>query len=372
MRYFRCLIKKNMKDVYCVIMAGGIGSRFWPMSRQDSPKQYLDIMGTGSSLIQLTYDRLKAISSPDQFMIVTSDDYVELTKQHLTELSDAQILSEPSRKNTAPCIAYAAYKLYKKNPDAVMVISPADHIILKEKTFIETLNSAIEHASKSDNLVTIGIKPSRPDSGYGYIQFHRENDYGNNQLKKVKTFTEKPSVELALQFLKSGDFYWNSGMFVWKASAIVKAFQELMPELAELFNEKMDDLNSVSETAAIQSIYSECANISIDYGIMEKAENVDVVLGDFGWSDLGTWGSLYEQMDKDEKSNVLVNGTIKTYDTNHSIVMLPNDKLAVVQGLTNYIVIDTEDVLLICQKDEEQKIKQFVQDLKDNKQNKFI
>ncbi len=361
-----------MKDVYCVVMAGGIGSRFWPMSRQGSPKQYLDIMGTGSSLIQLTYDRLKAISKPDQFMIVTSDDYVSLTKEHLPELSDAQILSEPSRKNTAPCIAYAAYKLYKKNPDAVMVISPADHIILKENTFIDTLNAAVDHAYESNNLVTIGIKPSRPDSGYGYIQFHRENDYGNDHLKKVKTFTEKPSVELALQFLKSGDFYWNSGMFVWKASAIVEAFQELMPGLAELFNEKMDDLNSDAETAAIQSIYGECPNISIDYGIMEKAGNVDVVLGDFGWSDLGTWGSLYEQMDKDEKSNVLVNGTVKTYDTNHSIVMLPNDKLAVVQGLTNYIVIDTDDVLLICQKDEEQKIKQFVQDLKDSKLNKFI
>jgi mannose-1-phosphate guanylyltransferase len=361
-----------MKDVYCVIMAGGIGSRFWPMSRQSSPKQYLDIMGTGSSLIQLTYDRLKAISSPEQFMIVTSDEYVELSKEHLTDLTDEQILSEPSRKNTAPCIAYAAYKLYKKNPDAVMVISPADHIILKEKTFIDTLNVAIDHAYESENLVTIGIKPSRPDSGYGYIQFHRDTDYGNDQVKKVKTFTEKPSVELALQFLQSGDFYWNSGMFVWKVSAIVKAFQEMMPGLAELFNEKIDDLNSDSEASAIKSIYGECQNISIDFGIMEKASNVDVVLGDFGWSDLGTWGSLYEQMEKDEKSNVLVNGNIKIYDTNQSIIMLPNEKLAVVQGLSNYIVIDTDDVLLICQKEEEQKIKQFVQDLKKSKLNKFI
>jgi mannose-1-phosphate guanylyltransferase len=355
----------NMTETYCVIMAGGIGSRFWPMSRQNRPKQFLDIMGTGSSLIQLTYDRFKHFSTAEQFMVVTSDDYVDLTKEHLPELGDAQILAEPSRKNTAPCIAFAAYKLYKQNPDAVMVISPADHVILKEQAFNATLTQAIDHAEKTGNLVTIGIKPSRPDTGYGYIQFHHDGDYDQQDVRKVKTFTEKPNVELALQFLQSGDFYWNSGMFVWKVSSIVAAFQKLMPELSELFEEQLDALNGAQEVTAIKKIYSQCPNISIDYGIMEKADNVDVVLGDFGWSDLGTFGSLYDQLAEKEAQNVVLSGSLKAYQTNHSIVKLPKDKLAVIQGLTNYIVIDTEDVLLICQKDEEQKIKQFVNDLKD-------
>ena len=361
-----------MKEVYCVVMAGGIGSRFWPMSRQKTPKQFLDIMGTGSSLIQLTYDRFKTISRPEQFMIVTSDEYSQLTLDHLPELTQAQVLAEPSRKNTAPCIAYAAYKLYKKNPDAIMVVSPADHIILKESAFLETLQMAIDHASETGHLVTIGIKPSRPDSGYGYIQFHREEAYATEDIRAVKTFTEKPSVELALQFLQSGDFYWNSGMFVWKASSIVEAFRTLMPDMAELFEEEQDALNGPEETRAIRSIYNQCPNISIDYGIMEKAKNVDVVLGDFGWSDLGTWGSLFEQLDHDDMDNVKLNGQIKTYNTYHSIILTKKGKLAVVQGLTNYIVIDTDDVLLICQKDEEQKIKQFVQDLKDAKLNQYM
>ncbi|MEQ9188066.1 MAG: mannose-1-phosphate guanylyltransferase [Cryomorphaceae bacterium] len=361
-----------MKEVYCVIMAGGIGSRFWPMSRQTTPKQFLDILGTGSSLIQLTYDRFKSISKPEQFMIVTSEDYTDLTLSHLPELSIAQVLAEPSRKNTAPCIAYAAYKLYKQNPDAVMVVSPSDHIIVKEKAFHHTLNEAIEHATETGHLVTIGIKPSRPDSGYGYIQFHREGTYDSEGIKQVKTFTEKPSVELALQFLQSGDFYWNSGMFVWKVSSIVEAFRSLMPDMAELFEEDISSLNDAGEKAAIKRIYNQCQNISIDYGIMEKAKNVDVVLGDFGWSDLGTWGSLYEQVDKDENDNVKLNGEIRTYNTNHSIMLTKQGKLSVIQGLTNYIVIDTDDVLLICQKDEEQKIKQFVQELKDAKLNQFL
>jgi mannose-1-phosphate guanylyltransferase len=361
-----------MKEVYCVVMAGGIGSRFWPDSRQKTPKQFLDILGTGSSLIQLTFDRLKHISRPDQFLIVTSDEYAQLTKDHLPELETSQVLAEPARKNTAPCIAYAAYKLYKQHPDAVMVISPADHIIVKELAFQETLQTAINHASETGHLVTIGIRPSRPDSGYGYIQFHRAGAYENDQVRPVKTFTEKPSVELALQFLKSGDFYWNSGMFVWKVSSIVKAFEQLMPELADLFEERIDELNSPRENAAIRSIYNESPNISIDYGVMEKAENVDVVLGDFGWSDLGTWGSLYEQVSQDSEGNAKLSGEVKTYQTNQSIIKTSLGKLAVVQGLTNYIVIDTPDVLLICQKDEEQKIKQFVQDLKDAKLTQYL
>ena len=353
-------------------MAGGIGSRFWPMSREKSPKQFLDIMGTGSSLIQLTYDRMKGICPPENFMVVTSNDYVQLCAEHLPELKIDQVLAEPSRRNTAPCIAYAAYKLYKKNPDAIMMISPADHIILKESAFHETLNHAIDHAQATDHLVTVGIKPSRPDTGYGYIQNHRDDTYDSNDLFRVKKFTEKPSQELALQFLQSGDYTWNSGMFIWKVSAIVEAFRAHMGDMAALFESHLDSFNSTSESGAISEIYGSCESISIDYAIMEKAKNVDVILGDFGWSDLGTWGSLFAQLDHDASDNVHLSGEVKTYDTNHSIVKVPKDKLAVVQGLTNYIVIDTEDVLLICQKDEEQKIKQFVNDLKEAGKKEFL
>ena len=356
-----------MAEVYCVVMAGGIGSRFWPMSRQSNPKQFLDILGSGSSLIQLTYERFQAFSRPDQFMVVTSDEYVSLTKEHLTSLKEDQILAEPSRKNTAPCIAYAAYKLHKINPEAVMVITPADHVVLKQAAFEETMHLAIDHAAESGNLVTIGIKPSRPDSGYGYIQFHHDSTFSIENVKKVKTFTEKPDVELALQFLQSGDFYWNSGMFVWKVSSIVKAFQTLMPDLANLFEDHLEDLNTEAEAKALNEIYGQFPNISIDYAVMEKANNVDVVLGDFGWSDLGTYGSLYEQLAEKEKDNVILGGTVKAYQTDHSILKVPDGKLAVLQGLSNYIVIDTPDVLLICKKDEEQRIKQFVQKLKDEK-----
>lgn len=359
-------------DVYCVIMAGGIGSRFWPMSREAKPKQFLDILGTGASLIQLTHQRFRNICNEEQFLVVTSEEYSALTLEHLPTLSPFQVLGEPSRRNTAPCIAYAAYRLHKVNPESVMIVSPADHIILREKEFIDTLQAAVEHAKTTGHLVTLGIKPTRPDSGYGYIQFHRNSDYASPQIQKVKTFTEKPSVELALQFLQSGDFYWNSGMFIWKTSAIIEAFQRLMPDMAKAFEENLALFGTEKEAKAVRAIYAECPNISIDYGIMEKAQNVDVVLGDFGWSDLGTWGSLFEHLSNEKSTNVLLGGNIKTYDTGLSILKVPAGKLAVIQGLTNYIVIDTGDVLLICQKDEEQKIKQFVQDLKNEKETKYL
>lgn len=343
------------------------------MSRQNMPKQYLDILGTGSSLIQLTKKRFENLCQNENFLVVTSKEYYDITAEHLPQLRADQILAEPSRKNTAPCVAYAAYKLWKTNPDAVMVITPADHIILHQVHFESTITTAIEHAKESGHLITLGIRPTRPDSGYGYIQFHRESDYGSEMIKRVKTFTEKPSVDLALQFLQSGDFYWNSGMFIWKASSIVEAFEKHMPDLAKSFEEQLGALNTNEESIAINNIYSECTSISIDYGIMERAQNVDVILGnDFGWSDLGTWGSLFEQLKSPADSNVSIGGKIKAYDTDQSIVMVPKDKLAVVQGLTNYIVIDTEDVLLICQKDEEQKIKQFVQDLKQDKDSRYL
>lgn len=359
-------------DVYCVIMAGGVGSRFWPMSRQAMPKQYLDILGTGSSLIQLTHERFQPFCRPEQFLVVTSEDYTQLTKEHLPTLGNQQILAEPARRNTAPCIAYAAYKLYQQDPEAVMVITPADHIILKQQAFEACISQGIDHARKTGHLVTLGIKPTRPDSGYGYIQFHRDDSYENSSVKRVKTFTEKPDVDLALQFLQSGDFYWNSGMFIWKVSSIIEAIEQHLPDMAEAFSSCRDDYWKDSEQQAVQGVYGECESISIDYGIMEKADNVDVVLGDdFGWSDLGTWGSLYEQLNKNEHNNVC-QGEIKTYNTKDSILYVPKEKLAVIQGLENYIVIDTPDVLLICQKDEEQKIKQFVTELKSDGAKKYL
>lgn len=361
-----------MNNVYNVVMAGGIGSRFWPMSRQSKPKQFLDILGTGKSLIQMTHERLAQVGSAENFLIVTSDEYLDLCAEHLPSLGAEKILAEPMRKNTAPCIAYAAYKIHKTDPDAVMVVSPADHIILKEDEFKLTLEKSIDHAVNTGHLVTIGIKPTRPDSGYGYIQFFRDKQYGVEDIQRVKTFTEKPSVELALQFLQSGDFYWNSGMFVWKVSSIIEAFEQLMPDLAKMFEEQSDRFGGEEETAAIDEIYSQCPNISIDYGIMEKAKNVDVVLGDFGWSDLGTWGSLYEQLVTEDAGNVSLSGQIRSYDSSNSIIKAPKDKLVVIQGLNNYIVIDEGDVLLVCQKGEEQKIKQFVNDLKAEKKTDFI
>lgn len=361
-----------MENVINVIMAGGIGSRFWPMSRQSKPKQFLDILGTGQSLIQMTYERMCKVGSAEKTLIVTSKEYAQLTRKHLPQLSDKNILAEPERRNTAPCIAYAAYKLKKTDPDAVMVISPADHVIMKEDKFNTTLSQAIQHARDTGHLVTIGIKPSRPDSGYGYIQFFKDNQYGVSEVQRVKTFTEKPSVELAIQFLQSGDFYWNSGMFVWKVSSIIEAFEHLMPDMAQVFEESVDEFNTENEAQTIQKIYSECPNISIDYGIMEKAKNVDVVLGDFGWSDLGTWGSLYEELNKEEGENVVLSGDVKTYNSTHSIVSAPKDKLVVIQGLNNYIVIDEGDALLICQKAEEQKIKEFVSDLKKSGRKEFL
>ncbi|GAB4374821.1 MAG: mannose-1-phosphate guanylyltransferase [Salibacteraceae bacterium] len=357
------------KDLYCIIMAGGVGSRFWPMSRQSMPKQFIDVLGTGQSLIQLTYERFLNICDNDRFLAVTSEDYRSLVESHLPAINPEQILTEPIRRNTAPCIAYAAYKLRAVNEKAVMVVTPADHIVTRQREFDSTLKLAVEHAANTGRLVTVGIKPTRPDTGYGYIQFHREDTYGHEQLRAVKTFTEKPDLDLAIQFLQSGDFYWNSGMFIWRVDAIIQALEKHLPDTARLFEEEAENFNTPREAEAVKRIYAGCQTISIDYGVMEQADNVDVVLGDFGWSDLGTWGALYEQLkEQTHAENITLGGIVRTYDSAENIVKIPKDKLAVIQGLTNYIVIDTGDVLLICQRDEEQKIKQFVNDLKSSKE----
>ncbi|GAB3247393.1 mannose-1-phosphate guanylyltransferase [Larkinella harenae] len=352
-----------MNHTYVIIMAGGVGTRFWPFSRTNNPKQFHDVLGTGKSLLQQTAERFDGICPKEHIYIVTSAEYQQLVKEQLPYLSNDQILCEPVRRNTAPCIAYAAYKIAQQDPEANMVVAPADHIILKEDEFRKTIQTALEATASQDILVTLGIKPSRPDTGYGYIQYIPDSD--NMGTKKVKTFTEKPHLELAKQFLESGEFVWNAGIFVWNARAIRKAFESYMPELAETFAEGNSLYFNEKETPFINKAYSLCKNISIDNGIMEKADNVYVVLSDFGWSDLGTWKSLYEVSGKDENENV-TDGTHLLYNANHNIIKTPKDKLVVISGLEGYIVAEFDGVLLICPKDEEQKVKEFVADAKNH------
>ncbi|MGV3560129.1 mannose-1-phosphate guanylyltransferase [Larkinella arboricola] len=352
-----------MNHTYVIIMAGGVGTRFWPFSRTNYPKQFHDVLGTGKSLLQQTAERFDGICPNENIYIVTSAEYHQLVKEQLPYLSDDQILCEPVRRNTAPCIAYAAYKIAQKDPQANMVVAPADHIILKEEEFKNTIRTALEATANQDILVTLGIQPSRPDTGYGYIQYIPDSD--SQSVKKVKTFTEKPHLELAQQFLESGEFVWNAGIFVWNAQAIRKAFEAYMHETAEIFAEGDEWYFTEKEDAFINKAYSLCKNISIDNGIMEKAKNVYVVLSDFGWSDLGTWKSLYEVSGKDENQNV-TDGTHLLYNTSNNIIKTPKNKLVVISGLEGFIVAEFDGVLLICPKEEEQKVKEFVADAKNH------
>lgn len=361
-----------MKDNFAVIMAGGIGSRFWPMSKSSYPKQFHDVLGTGRTLIQMTFDRFANICPSENILIVTNGDYKELVLEQLPGITESQVLCEPSRRNTAPCIAYACYKIKTLNEQANIVVAPSDHLILKESIFTESINSAIQQSNKNNSLVTLGIKPSRPDTGYGYIQFQDDSDSCHPDIKKVKTFTEKPHLDLAKQFIESGDFYWNSGIFIWTVNSIIRAFENYLPEVNKLFKEGEHIYNTDQEEAFINKIYPVCKNVSIDYGIMEKAQNVYVVLSDFGWSDLGTWGSLYTHVEHDADSNAVIGNDVMMYDSKSNMVKMPDDKLVVIQGLYDYIVVESDGTLLICKKQDEQKIKQFVNDIKTNKGEKYI
>lgn len=355
------------QNTYAVIMAGGIGSRFWPMSTAEHPKQFLDILGTGKTLIQQTVERFKNIVPSENILIVTNVQYKNLVLEQLPQLKEDQVLCEPARRNTAPCIAYAAYKIKKENPEATMVVAPSDHLILDQAEFDRIIDIALNEAKQEQQLVTLGIKPSRPDTGYGYIQFIDDTTSHLPEVKKVKTFTEKPILSIAKEFLTSGDFYWNSGIFIWSAQSIVKEIEIQIPDLASLFEESLPALSTENEAKKMAQIYVQCPNISIDFGVMEKAKKVKVVLADFGWSDLGTWGSLYTHLDKDEHKNATLGKKAFLYDSSNCIVNLPNDKLAVIQGLNDYIIVESDGVLLVCKKDDEQKIKQYVTDLKTRK-----
>ena len=352
------------KNNYAVIMAGGIGSRFWPMSKSSFPKQFLDILGTGETLIQQTFSRLERICPPENILIVTNTNYKNLCLEQLPNVVESNILCEPAMRNTAPCVAYAAFKIQSMNEDANMIIAASDHIILKEDEFVRVANDCLDIVAKNDVLLTLGITPSRPDTGYGYIQFSEDNLSGSKKARKVKTFTEKPNQELALNFLDSGDFLWNSGMFIWSAKSITLAYRKHLRDMHDIFDEGKQFYNTINEKEFIDRVFPACKNISIDYGIMEKSDNVYVYPADFGWSDLGTWGSLYSHLELDEYKNTIQGNNVMMYDSSDNLVKVSDDKLVVLQGLNGYIVVENEGTILVCKKEDEQKIKQFVADLK--------
>lgn len=360
------------KSNYVVIMAGGVGERFWPMSRESRPKQFIDILGTGKSLLRQTYERFTEVCAPGNIFIVTNKRYRDLVLDQIPELPEGRLVCEPTRKNTAPCIAYAAYKIYDLDPNAKMVVAPSDHIILKEEVFARTIRAALEVAGANPHLFTLGITPSRPDTGYGYIQFKEDDAYpSHDQLKKVKTFTEKPDVDMARSFIESGDFLWNSGIFIWSCESIINAFEQYQPEISFIFREAIGKYNTPEEQQYIDKAYSASKSISIDYAIMEKADNVYVFVSDFGWSDLGTWGSLFDAREKDKHNNAIVGKNAMLYDSTDCIINVPEDKLVVIQGLEGYIVSEADNALLICKKSQEQQIRKFVNDIKLQKGESF-
>jgi mannose-1-phosphate guanylyltransferase len=352
------------KNNYAVIMAGGIGSRFWPMSKASLPKQFLDILGSGETLIQQTFRRLQKICLTENILIVTNKDYKILCLEQLDDVVQKNILYEPVMRNTAACVAYAAFKIHNQNPDANMIIAASDHIIKKEDEFVRVVEDCLMLSATNDVLLTIGIKPTRPDTGYGYIQFADQSLVNHKKLKKVKTFTEKPNQELALNFLDSGDFLWNSGMFVWSAKSITLAFRKHLNDIYTIFEEGKPFYNTEKEKEYIDRVFPGCKNISIDYGIMEKSDKVYVYPASFGWSDLGTWGSLYTQLELDKNNNAVLGDKVILYNSFNNIVNVSKEKQVVLQGLNGYIVVESDGTLLVCKKEDEQQIKQFVADMK--------
>ncbi|HEX2975969.1 MAG TPA: mannose-1-phosphate guanylyltransferase [Bacteroidales bacterium] len=362
-----------MDNKYALIMAGGVGSRFWPLSRSEKPKQFLDILGTGETLIQQTFRRFKTICPEENIFVVTSEEHRELVIEQLG-IDSSRVMGEPLRRNTAPCIAYGTFRILKENPDAIIAVTPADHLIVKENKFCDTVKKCFVFAKDNNALVTIGIKPDRPETGYGYIQADKKKpvkDYDN--LLKVKTFTEKPNRDLARVFLESGDFFWNSGIFIWNMKSILAAFEKYMPDVYTAFEEGRNIYSTKQESSFIAKTYAACKSISIDYGIMEKADNVYVMTStDIGWSDLGTWGSLYEHSGLDKDGNAVVRGDIFSYSNNGNIFNIAPGKIAVIQGLNDYIVIDVDDILLIVKKEEEQNIKQYLEEVKKASGEKYL
>lgn len=362
-----------MSNYYAVIMAGGVGTRFWPMSTTQHPKQFLDVLGNGRTLLQQTYDRLLKLCPNENIFVVTFTNYGQLVAEQLPQLPKSNILTEPARKNTAPCVAYASYKIHQMNPNAVTIVAPSDHLIKKEDTFVKAVNACFKKAEQEDCLITLGIKPTRPDTGYGYIQIIESDKLEKDKrIYKVKTFTEKPDLETAKFFIETGEFLWNSGIFIWSTKSILKAIETHDSELAAIFKEGQSAYNTPEEKAFINRAYSSCKNDSIDYSVMEKAKNTYVRASIIGWSDLGTWGSLYTHIKQDKQHNAIVGKNVMNYDSKNCIVHVPKDKLVVIQGLEDYIVVESEGVLMICKKQDEQQIRNFVNDVKVQKGERFV
>lgn len=352
-------------------MAGGVGSRFWPLSRTKKPKQFIDVLGTGRTLIQQTFDRFKGICPNENYFVVTNEIYVDVVHEQLPEIPIENILAEPARRNTAPCIAYAAHKIKNKNPLANMVVTPADHLVIYVDQFQEVVNNALGFAEKNNSLLTIGIKPTRAETGYGYIQICNDCKIDAEGINKVKTFTEKPDIEMAKIFYESGEFLWNSGIFIWSVKSILDAMHKLLSDVNVLFDND-SVYYSDKEKAFINDVYKKVKTISIDYGVMEKADNVNVLPADFGWSDLGTWSSLYDYSDKQDNGNVINGDNVLVYDTENTIINVPKDKLVVVHGLKDAIVAESEGLLLISSLKDEQRIRQIVTDIRVERGEEFV
>ncbi len=363
--------KIMQQNNYTAIMAGGVGSRFWPASREQRPKQFLDILGVGKSLIQLTYERFLKLCPKENIFIVTNGMYKDLVKEHLPDLTDNQILCEPSRNNTAPCVAYTAFKLQSLNPDANFIMAPSDHIILKEEVFIEKLQQALNFTAANDALVTLGISPTRPDTGYGYIKFIKDQATVS-EVFRVEEFKEKPNLAVAQSYVESGNYLWNAGIFVWKASAVLKAFEQYANEIHQILGQGASYYNTDQEQVFIDEYYPTTPKISVDYAIMENAQNIYTIPSDIGWSDLGTWGSLYAEREKIQGGNVVDCQAIVAKNVNNCLIRMPKDKLAVIKGLEDYIIVDEGDVLLIYPKQDEQEIKKVVGELKEAEQTHFL
>ncbi|MCD8417716.1 mannose-1-phosphate guanylyltransferase [Tenacibaculum finnmarkense genomovar finnmarkense] len=345
-------------NYYAVIMAGGVGSRFWPVSTQEYPKQFHDILGTGESLIQRTFNRINQLIPAQNILISTNECYQELVLKQLSKTSKQQLLLEPTMRNTAPCILYAALKIYAQNPDAVLLIAPSDHWIEDEIEFLKNIKTSFEASEKNDILMTLGIEPDAPNTGYGYIKFE-ENSLEDSGVKKVKNFTEKPNLKTAKEFLKSGDYLWNAGIFIWSAKSILKAFKEHLPEMFAVLNTDKKVYNTDLEADFIKKNYEKCENISIDYGIMEPSNNVHTLPVNFGWNDLGTWGSLYNKLAKDSQQNAVVGANAVFKDASGNMIRTQSGKKIIVQGLNDFIIVEKDDVILICPKKDEQDIKQI-------------
>lgn len=341
-------------------MAGGVGSRFWPMSTPERPKQFIDVLGCGRTLLQLTYDRFKGLVPDENVWVVTSAVYGDMVAEQLPMIPKKNILLEPCRRNTAPCIAYVSWRIKAQDPYANMVVTPSDHVVMDVPEFRRVIESALSFTLDSDAIVTLGMKPSRPETGYGYIQADLSSpSVRNNEIFRVDSFREKPDVATAKRYIQQNNYFWNAGIFIWSVSTIVNAFRVYQPAISEPFESLLKVYGTDGEQEAINQVYADCPSISVDYAIMEKAEEIFVHPADFGWSDLGTWGSLHEKSHKDLYNNVLIGGDIKVYETHNCIIHCTEEKRVVVQGLDGVIVAEKDDTLLICRLEEEQRIRTF-------------